>query len=65
MDAGRKKTGDGPVGPKKQLGVYLPREDWLRLRNYSAQRGLPITGVFWERLQPLIEELRCDTLVLP
>lgn len=60
MDAGRKKTGDGPVGPKKQLGVYLPRADWLRLRNYSAQRGLPITGVFWERLQPLLEELRRD-----
>lgn len=58
MDAGRKKTGDGPVGPKKQLGVYLPREDWLRLRNYSAQRGMPIMGVFWERLQPLLEELR-------
>lgn len=59
MDAGGTKTATrGPVGPKKQLGFYLPRADWLRLRNYSAKRGLPIAGVFLERLQPLLDELR-------
>ncbi len=60
MDAGRKKTGDGPVGPKKQIGIYVEREDWLRLRAHAARRGLPITSVFWERLRPLIEELRLN-----
>jgi len=58
MDAGRKKTEDGPVGPKKPLGVYLPRADWLRLRNHAAERRVPITHLFLKRLEPLLDELR-------
>jgi hypothetical protein len=59
MEAVRAKNGgDGPVGPKKQLGVYLPMADWLRLRNYAAERRVPITHLFQERLQPLLDELR-------
>lgn len=59
MDAGTTKNrGNGPVGRKKQIGVYLPQADWLRLRAHAARRGIPITSVFWERLQPLLDELR-------
>lgn len=61
MDAVATRTGgEGPVGPKKQLGVYLTREDWLRLRNHAAQRRVPITHLLQERLQPLLDELRRD-----
>jgi hypothetical protein len=60
MDAGRKNAEDGPVGPKRQIGIYLDREDWLRLRAHAARRGMPITSVFLERLRPLIDKLRRD-----
>ena len=43
---------------KKQVGVYLEREDWLRFRRHAAQQGVPMTKVFQEQMRPLWDQLR-------
>lgn len=43
---------------KKQVGVYIEREDWLRLREHAARQGVPMTKVFWEQMRPLLDQPR-------
>ncbi|GIX04870.1 MAG: hypothetical protein KatS3mg114_0739 [Planctomycetaceae bacterium] len=45
------------TSPAKQISIFLPREDWLKLRAEAARRGQPITAVCRRWLQPHLARL--------
>ena len=44
-------------GQQKQVSLWLPPDEWIRIRRHAAARHLPITAMIRELLQPAIDRL--------
>ena len=43
---------------KKQISFYVDRSDWLLIRSEAARRGIPMTELFRESMEPELNRLR-------
>jgi len=43
---------------QKQVSLFLPTNDWLNLRQEAARRGIPITQLCRQWLEPGLADLR-------
>lgn len=50
-----------PTGQiRKQISIFVAMDDWQRLRRHAARRSVPLTGLVFELLEPLLARLRRD-----